>query len=202
MPDKMVFKDNEPGSLSDIDEIKILICYLLDSAPQPLSRDQMNYVFQVTGTVNYFSFCQALNELAKSEHVREEAQEDGKPAFILTEQGAETAKTLSGVLGRANRDKVVAAAAELLARTKRDKGQKVSVDRVEDGYIVHLTVHDIGSDLLDLKLFAPDRMQADLLARQCSENTINLYNGMISILLNDRRGLAEILEGMPLRKEE
>lgn len=202
MSEKMVFKDSEPGSLSDIDEIKILICYLLNSAPQPLDREQMNYVFQVTGTVNYFSFCQALKELTDTGHVAEQDSEDGKRVFVLTQRGADTAKTLSGVLGRASRDKVVAAAAELLSRTKRDKGQKVAVDRVEDGYIVHLTVHDIGSDLLDMKLFAPDRMQADLLADQCSENTINLYKGIISILLNDRRGLAEIVEEMQPRRQE
>ena len=56
-------KNDEPGSLSDIYEIKILICYLLSCIEKPLSKEQVNYVFQFNSIVNYFSFCQALKEL-------------------------------------------------------------------------------------------------------------------------------------------
>lgn len=71
----------QPGGLTNDFEVKILICFLLDSlkknshgaalsdGEQPgLSFDELNEIFQETGLVNYFEFAESMSELEKTEH--------------------------------------------------------------------------------------------------------------------------------------
>ena len=68
----------QPGGLTNDFEVKILICFLLDSlkknspgaalsdGEQPgLSFDELNEIFQETGLVNYFEFAESMSELEK-----------------------------------------------------------------------------------------------------------------------------------------
>ena len=95
----------QPGGLTNDFEVKILICFLLDSlkknspgaalsdGEQPgLSFDELNEIFQETGLVNYFEFAESMSELEKTEHIRRQMTPDGsrfhhrpdlpkKPAF-------------------------------------------------------------------------------------------------------------------------
>ena len=60
MNDHVVIPGIGIGGMTDKYEIKILICYLLYSVHAPLSREQLNLIFQEEQLVNYFSFCYAL----------------------------------------------------------------------------------------------------------------------------------------------
>ena len=69
------FAGIEPGGLKDTYDIKLLICYLLSTITEPLSPDQLNYIFQSEGLVNYFSYTVALKELLESGHIKETKSE-------------------------------------------------------------------------------------------------------------------------------
>lgn len=188
-------KNDEPGSLSDIYEIKILICYLLSCIEQPLSKEQVNYVFQFNSIVNYFSFCQALKELIDTHHIEEIfSVEDGKKILQLMPMGKNTASTLSGILQKSTRDKIISTAKQVLVSEQQERDHQVSVTKVEDGYMVHLVIHDIGSDLLEMTLFAPDKQAAQQMAERFNQDAVILYRGMLGILQNDSMSIHQIAD--------
>ena len=145
-----------PGALTNEYEIKILICYLLKNVTVPLSAYQMNEVFQEYSIVNYFEFASALADLHTTGHVVVDVTEDGSELYSITELGKKTADTLESSLPRAVRDKAVSGALALLAQERLYRENTVSVEQTDDGYVVTCTVSDVGSNLMELKLFVPD----------------------------------------------
>ena len=64
------FAGIEPGGLKDTYDIK-LSSVTCSTITEPLSPDQLNYIFQSEGLVNYFSYTVALKELLESGHIKE-----------------------------------------------------------------------------------------------------------------------------------
>ena len=187
------FAGIEPGGLKDIYEIKILICYLLYSVKEPLSKEQIDVVLQGNHLVNYFSYATAYRELLESRHISE-MEQDGKKVLRLNELGKDTAIALKSNLPLSLKNKVVSAGMEILSEMKMDKVRQVELEKIDNGYIVRLVIHDENLDLLDIKLFAPDEEQVDIIKQQFVSNTIDVYKGIISLLIRDRTGLENIAE--------
>ena len=61
----------EIGGLRSMLEIKILICYILESVKTPMTRNQICDVLQKTGLVNFFDANSALDELLESKALKE-----------------------------------------------------------------------------------------------------------------------------------
>lgn len=85
---------------------------------------------------------------------------------------------------------------------KMDKVRQVEVEKIDNGYIVRLVIHDVNLDLLDIKLFAPDEEQVEIIKQQFSGNTIDVYRGIISLLIKDRAGLEKIAEQFDLSESK
>ena len=64
----------EIGGLRSMLEIKILICYILESVKTPMTRNQICDVLQKTGLVNFFDANSALDELL--EKIKDYKSED------------------------------------------------------------------------------------------------------------------------------
>lgn len=60
----------EPGGLRSKDEIRILICYLLASVGDPLSREDIISIVRDNGLANYFETVDAISEMAKKGLIR------------------------------------------------------------------------------------------------------------------------------------
>ena len=118
------FAGIEPGGLKDIYEIKILICYLLYSVKEPLSKEQVDVVLQGNHLVNYFSYAAAYRELLESKHISE-IEQDGKKVLQLNQLGKDTAIALKSNLPLSLKNKVVSAGMEILAEMKMDKVRQV-----------------------------------------------------------------------------
>ena len=194
------FKDPEPGSLSDINQIKTLICYLLQEAGQPLSEDQMNTVFQTHKIVNYFNFCQAVSELLKSNHLEPYIDNFGNKKLELTGIGVETANTLSDALPLSVRDRVSSAVRKLLREESFSLGRKISIEKNESGYYVHLSMTDLQDELINLKLFSPNKEQSDKLVHELKEKSLLIYETILGILLNDIKPLQKAENEIQERK--
>lgn len=192
MSQSVYFHDTEPGSLSDTYEIKILICTLLEAVKQPMEQEQINTVFQYNQTVNYFNFCQAITEMLQTGHIVQQTNNSGNVVLALSDLGKDTAHILNDAIPRATREKTIKTAKDLIERQRQDKGKKVTIENTTDGYFVHLVISESGSDLLNLKLFSPDREQAEYMADQCNTNTTSIYKCIISTLFQDVNTLQEI----------
>ena len=103
MSDYEIAADVAPGGLLEIYDVRILICYLLDSVDKPMTKDQLNHIFREERVVQYFTFSDALAQLVQDGHLSIQVK-DGEEYYQLEPLGKGTAKRLQSVLSRAMRD--------------------------------------------------------------------------------------------------
>lgn len=187
----------QPGGLTNDFEVKILICFLLDSlkknspgaalsdGEQPgLSFDELNEIFQETGLVNYFEFAESMSELEKTEHIRRQMTLDGeKEIFVITEVGSITAQTFQKTLPLTVREKTLETARHLTEVQKCMDEVDVNYHPVSDGYILQLTIRDIGSDLLNLNVFLPTEEECILVKEHIQNDPAEVYSRILTALI-------------------
>lgn len=187
----------QPGGLTNDFEVKILICFLLDSlkknspgaalsdGEQPgLSFDELNEIFQETGLVNYFEFAESMSELEKTEHIHRQMTPDGeKEIFVITEVGSITAQTFQKTLPLTVREKTLETARHLTEVQKCMDEVDVNYHPVSDGYILQLTIRDIGSDLLNLNVFLPTEEECILVKEHIQNDPAEVYSRILTALI-------------------
>ncbi len=187
----------QPGGLTNDFEVKILICFLLDSlkknspgaalsdGEQPgLSFDELNEIFQETGLVNYFEFAESMSELEKTEHIRRQMTPDGeKEIFVITEVGSIAAQSFQKTLPLTVREKTLETARHLTEVQKCMDEVDVNYHPVSDGYILQLTIRDIGSDLLNLNVFLPTEEECILVKEHIQNDPAEVYSRILTALI-------------------
>ena len=173
----------QPGGLTNDFEVKILICYLLDNMEQPLSFDQLNEILQSTGLVNYFEFAESLSDLLKSGHLREETDDEGQQVYAITEVGSVTAQTFKKTLPLSVREKTIEAARHLAEVHKCMDEVEINYQSVPDGYILQMVMKDIGSDLLDMKVFLPTEEECLQVKERIESDPASLYANIVALLM-------------------
>ncbi len=172
------------GGFTNQGEIKILICHILNSVSEPLSKDDLNYIFQATNLVNYFMFSQALASLIESEHLYTVNTEHGE-CFALNPLGVETATVLKKALPLSVRDRVTETANELLAKMKKERENEVEIKSCSGGYNVNCIIHDTDFDLLRFELLVPNEEQALKVKANFLKNPLEFYRTFIEYLTKD-----------------
>lgn len=184
----------EPGGLTHGYEIKILVCYLLDQIGEGMTFDQIHEALLAKGLVNYFELADALSELLESGHIKAVGCIKDSDCYQLTPLGLETAHTFQSSLPATVRDKAVRSAKNLLARKKRETENLVSISRVVDGYLVDMTICDIGSDLLAISLFMPTEEEAELVKRRFLRDPLLIYKGVLALMTGDLKTVGDLVE--------
>lgn len=170
-----------PGGFQNVYEVRILICYLLSAVKQPLSKEQINFIFQSDHLVNYFTFSSALSQLVAEGHVTI-AENQSEERYILTSLGQDVAKMLQNSLPRSVRDNVVLTAMELLARQKKERENEVFIRQTDQGYEVEFIIHDTDFDLMHFTLFVPDQMQAEIIRKKFLKDPTAFYQKIVHFL--------------------
>ena len=181
MPYKALDAGIEPGGLRDVNEIKILICYLLKNSGRPLTFDDLNEIVQQDGLVNYFEFANSLNELLLSGHI-DLAESGGAEYYRVTRLGEATAATFERRLPLAVREKAVKAAVRLLERQRVEAENKVVITPSGSGYTVECRVLDGSDELLAVRLLVPELAQAKAVEKQFLSDPGIVYRGTLALL--------------------
>ncbi len=188
MLNKTYFIDDKPGSLSNICEIKILICYVLRESQQTITQSQLNKVFQINETVNYFNFCQAMAELLTTNHVFQ--QNDN--ILKLTQLGLDAVELFEKNLPASTLKKSIKTLNELIEYERENKNRIIEINKKEDGYIVKLVLEETGSNLLNLEIFCPTEDAANKFKDELKNKTTDVYRTILAVLSNDHKTLIEI----------
>lgn len=185
----------EPGGLTHGYEIKILVCYLLGQIGTGMTFTQISDALLHRGLVNYFELANALSDLTESGHLTCEdcagRQED--TSYHLTDLGRQTACTFSGTLPVSVREKAVKSARHQLLRRKIESSNHASIRKAEDGYIVDMTICDIGSDLLSLSLFMPTEQEAEQVRQHFLSDPLLTYKGVLALLTGDLQTVGQLI---------
>ncbi len=175
----------EPGGLTNDFEVKILVCFLLENIARPLTFDELSEIFQNTGLVNYFEFAEAVSDLEKTGHIRREKSEDGTEQLALTGVGSVTAQTFQKTLPLSVREKTIETAQQFLQTEKCMEEVEITYAPVPDGYILKLVMRDIGSDLLEMKVFLPTEEECLLLKERIVEDPALFYSRMLLTMMGE-----------------
>ena len=171
----------EPGGLINYQEIKILVCYMLKGAGEPMSRKAVVEIISGNGMANFFETGSAIDDLITA-HNLIEIDED---LLELTETGMQIADTLSGMIPYTLRERSVKSALQLLTRKRRERENNVTIEKLERGCIVNCTINDDEHPLMSLSLRVADNLQAQLIRENFLNDPVLLYRSMLAILTGD-----------------
>lgn len=183
----------EPGGLTADFEIRMLICYVLRMLDHPLPVESMMELLVTEGIANYFEVASAASGLVKTGHLTIEAQEKER-FYRVTELGAVTADTLARDLPLAVREKAVLAAERCLKLRESRAKNRVEVEKVQDGYLLTMTITDVGSDLLRTTLLVPDKEVCSQISKRFVENPLLVYKGVVAVLTGSLEAVGPLLD--------
>ncbi len=176
------FEGVDPDGLKDITDIKCLVCYLIKSVDEPLTKKLINDSLQDDYSLaNYFEVNQAISELLKSGVLTTDIL-DGEEVLILNERNRATASYLNGALPRTVREKAINCAVRLLTRSRRERENEIVVEKLEKGYNVTFTLYDVDTQFMKLTIYVSDMMQVEVVRENFLNDPTKLYSGIISSL--------------------
>ena len=188
MQNENIFKMAEMADteIKDVPTLNILICYLLYKIDRPVGVDDLYDIVINTGVINYFYYHDSIGYLLKNGHIAEETDENGTSRYLLQPKGTACAKELKNYAPKSYRDKLVLAALRYFARLKYEQEIKIEYIPAESGGVyTHVRCLDARSDLMDLKLFAPDMGQAKLIGEKIMLNPAGFYGKVIELALSN-----------------
>lgn len=172
------------GGLRSKNDIKLLICYVLSSIKQPLSKDDIISVLQENDLANYFEINDAFSDLIGNNNICQSP--DNPSSYIITETGKMIATQLDTALPISIREKSLSAAINLLAKIKRENENTVTIKEEKNGYSVTCNVSGgTDMDLLTINLFVPDKKQAELVKRNFQHNPDLIYSCTLALMTNN-----------------
>lgn len=183
------------GGLRSKNDIKLLICYMLASVNQPLSKDEIVSVLQENGLANYFEINDAFSDLIGNNNITKDCNDEQK--YVVTESGKLIVNQLDTALPISIREKTIAATINLLAKVRRENENTVTIKNVSNGCQVSCNIS--GGDnvnLLTVNLFVPDIKQAELVKRNFQENPHLIYTCMLALLTKNSDLIKTALENI------
>ena len=173
----------EPGGLYNSQEIKILICYMLMGAGEPMPRQAVLDIIAGNGMANLFETGSAIDELIRYNNLIE--NDDG--TLTLTETGRQVAGTLAGMVPYTLRERSVKSALQLFTRIRRERENSVVIEKLDRGCTVTCTINDDKVPLLSFTLRVADQMQAQLIKEIFLDDPVLLYRSMLAVLTGDAK---------------
>ena len=172
----------EPGGLTNVQEIRILICYMLQAVAAPIPRDALTDIITAGGMANYFDTEEAIEDLIRLQHLVQ--TEDRLVATTVT--GNQIGESLGVRIPYTLRERSVKAALQLLKRRKVEEDNKVDIRKTDEGgYEVTCTVMDGARVLLSVTLPVTDAWQAEQVKEQFLTDPALLYRSNLAVLTGD-----------------
>ncbi len=187
------------GGLRSKNDIKLLICYMLFSVGQPLSKDEVLSALQEKGLANYFEINDAFSDLLSNGNIQPDENNSSK--FVITEAGKLIATQLDSALPISVREKALEATLSLLAKIKRESENTVTIKKEPAGYSVQCNISGGEEvDLLGISLVVPDNMQAELVKKNFQADPDLIYACTLALLTRDAGLIKNALETLQERK--
>lgn len=150
-------------SLNDTYAVKILLCYFLRQINRPITPDQLMEIATADGVVNYFVYTETMEQMLSSGMLLLQTDSNGVQYYVLSEMAKAGADDFKKLVPKSFRDRILASGLKFFAKLKNDHNVNCTVSSSDNGYSVNCVCRDGELVLMDLKLFAPDDEQAQML---------------------------------------
>lgn len=167
----------EPGGLSSINEVKILICRVLCELDNPIAMSDLTDGMLTDGFVNYFDFAVALSDLCESGHVRKETQNE-RTVLYITSDGRNADSLLGSSLPLAVCESVYAG---VLSAQSGGRAE-CTIEPTKVGVTISMRFIFEGRELFNVKMEAGDEMIAEDMKRNFLKNPHDVYISLIKLI--------------------
>ncbi|NMM63178.1 DUF4364 family protein [Clostridium sp. P21] len=169
----------------ELAENKLLLLFIFEKIKFPVSNNQITQIILENNFINYFTLQQYLNELLSSNFLKY-TNETGNHRLIITEKGI---RVLSLFVNRISEDKIKAVKDYLSKKLSSIKKEvTITADYTigkNDNFIVNLKAVENDSILIDIKLNVGSNKDAKDLCHKWKNNSSDLYNKIIQLLINE-----------------
>ncbi len=172
-----------PGGLTNQNEIKILVCYMVKSVPNSLTPEIIIDVVQSRELANYFEISDAISVLLK----RNQLMKNDDGTLNLTDTGKEIADSLDKNLPPVVRERAIETALSVLRFAKNVKENPVEIVEKNGGFDVVCHVSGGDFDLMQVSIFAPDFEQALIIKENFHKEPQLVYNLVVSSLTGEKQ---------------
>ena len=172
------------GGMRTKNDVRILLCYILNSLDAPFSKTALNEALQRTSLANFFEINDALSAL-KDAGLLTVCLQDNDEYYILTPSGKDVAERLETDLPMSVRETAVAAALELFAKDKARAGADVQIEKLPKEYHVKMSVKDGDTLMMQTVLYVSDSLQADKIGENFLLHPEKLYGGIVDTLTTE-----------------
>ena len=176
-------------------DIKVMLCYLLNSLNKPISAEDLLNVMMSEQLVNYFEYESAMGELVSGGQVEKLVSDSGEEFYQISKNGAALVVDLESSLAMSLRSRVRAAAIKVLSFKQNKEENDVKITAAEGGgYNLSLEVPGEPQPLCKLQLYFPERLQAEMAQDRFLENPSMLYAAILAALSGDMTTLMTALK--------
>lgn len=169
-----------PGGLTNHQEIKILICFLLDKIKFPLKKNDITSILQNYGLANYFEASQAFSEMVANNNIVLDSEESGE--YSITPSGKMIVEELSDMIPVSIREKALKSVDSYISRLKSEQENKVIIKKNPRGYDVICKISGGEFNMLELKIYAPNLMEATIIRDNFYRSPETLYREIMTYL--------------------
>lgn len=169
------------GGLVSKENIKLLICYIINNISRPLPRDEFCSEMHAEGIANYFELAEAFSDLTAKQLISESTEHFGE--YILTATGSNTIRQLKENIPQPIRERAYFATVKMLRRLKYREQTKVTAEALGGGeYLLSCSVLEGDKEMVTVKLNVPDFETAQKAKNIFWDSPEKVYTGIIKLL--------------------
>ncbi len=170
------------GFIHDMLDVKVLILFVMSRVNYPVNCQEIYELCYQDECLSYFDVCTAVPEMEKSGHLELVGQEQ----YQVTPKGKETGALTEDSIAFTVKQKAENAVARFNRQIRRSSFVKTQVLKRDQGdFSVIMSLDDEMGNLMTLELLAPDQRQATRLARLYENKAENVYNLIMTELLDE-----------------
>ncbi len=182
------------GGIRSKTEVRILICYLLTTINTPMTKENVVEALLEKGLTNYFEATSCFDDLVSKGNIQK--LEDNPRYYIPTENGRTVSAQLEDNLPITVRERAYECALNLLEKEKNEKENKVTVEKLANGYNISCAISGGDIDLMNVSLYLADNDQVKIVKKNFYKNPQLFYKVMLAVMTRNKTLIKDALEDL------
>lgn len=171
---------SQVGGLFSVDEIRILLCYIIASIEDPVPGRMLADLLHFEGIANVFEVNDSIAALEKNGHIA--MVDEKEDTYKITKKGKEVADGLKTTLPIAVKNRAHSAALQMVARYRHAKETDFKVSREGERTYITCTALDNIAPFMSVKLMVTDEDQAMFIKDKFLDDPAKIYSEIIKML--------------------
>ena len=174
------------GFIHDMLDVKVLILFVAARSSYPMTSQEIYELCYQDECLSYFDVCTAIPEMVSSGHLTELEEQ----RYEITDKGRDTAALTEDSIAYTVKQRAENAVARFNRQIRRSSFVKTQTIARENGdHSVILSLDDDTGNLMTLELMAPNQKQAVRLSKLFERKAEDVYNLVMTVLLEDEDDL-------------